>query len=479
MKSPNFLDFLYKKGKINFFAVFLVFILLFTPFALLLVFSPIVVFAIIMSILIGIFVIRLELGIYLLAFFAMFQGWEVNFSQYSWAESIPFITQLNAPLVDFLALFLLLSFLVAWSFKIIKLKGKKITEKFPGILWYGAFILTSVVSIFFVYSNFFSLSIKYLLRPMVFIYLAFVFLPYQLIHRRKIVYRVLNIWVFLGFIISLFGLSSLFVVSSVEWLRVVPYSFMGFAPLGVNHNVLAEPLVVIFPISLFLYLTSKSALKKLILGCVSFLILTVALLTLSRAAWISLGVELLVLAWFTKDLIIDFWNKKAFFFKTLATVVLGIVMVYMSLFMFQSSIVESSTTARAEATRVAFFYTFRSPWIGYGPGMFQYVLADTEILVFEFGDPLDSHGFLQKVLLEEGFVGLFFFLGFLIWVLWTLWQRQHKLEFSKKRKMLYQVLLVSVLGIVVFELFNTSYFNAVMWMPIGVALASTKRLRKD
>jgi len=63
--------------------------------------------------------------------------------------------------------------------------------------------------------------------------------------------------------------------------------------------------------------------------------------------------------------------------------------------------------------------------------------------------------------------------------LWTLWQRQHKLEFSKKRKMLYQVLLVSVLGIVVFELFNTSYFNAVMWMPIGVALASTKRLRKD
>jgi len=123
MKSPNFLDFLYKKGKINFFAVFLVFILLFTPFALLLVFSPIVVFAIIMSILIGIFVIRLELGIYLLAFFAMFQGWEVNFSQYSWAESIPFITQLNAPLVDFLALFLLFSFIIAWSFKIIKLKG--------------------------------------------------------------------------------------------------------------------------------------------------------------------------------------------------------------------------------------------------------------------------------------------------------------------------------------------------------------------
>ncbi|MCF6276311.1 MAG: O-antigen ligase family protein [Candidatus Magasanikbacteria bacterium] len=475
MKSPNFLDFLYKKGKVNFFAVFLVFILLFIPFTLLLVFSPIVVVAIVASVLIGLFVVRLDIGIYLLAFFAFFQGWSINFSQYHWVDSFPFLNQLNAPVVDFLALFLLFSFLVAWSFKIIKLKGRKIKDKFPGILWYGGFILTSLISIFFIYNNFFSIGIKYLVRPMVFVYLAFVFLPYQLIHSRKLIYKILNIWVFVGFLISLFGLSSLFMVDTAEWIRVVPYAFGGFAPLGFNHNLLAEPLVVIFPIAVFFYLVDKSKSKKFLLGIVSFLMLITIMLTLSRAAWISLGVELLVLAWFTKDRLV---SKKALLLKTLTILVLGITVAYMGVFLFKSSIVESSTTARAEATNVAIFYTFRSPWVGYGPGMFQYVLADTKILVFEYGSPLDSHGFLQKILLEEGFVGLFFFLGFLSWVLWTLWQSQKRTHFSRKRKLLYQVLFVSVLGIIIFELFNTSYFNAVMWMPIGIALASTSKLSK-
>jgi fructose-specific phosphotransferase system IIC component len=96
------------------------------------------------------------------------------------------------------------------------------------------------------------------------------------------------------------------------------------------------------------------------------------------------------------------------------------------------------------------------------------ILGSAELFTEDFGDPLDAHGFVQKIILEEGVLGLLFFGLFLGYVLQRLWKYQAARE---KDYLLFQIFFISVLGAIVFQLFNTSYFNANMWMPIGIALA--------
>ena len=77
---------------------------------------------------------------------------------------------------------------------------------------------------------------------------------------------------------------------------------------------------------------------------------------------------------------------------------------------------------------------------------------------------MDAHGLIQKMLVETGLFGLLAFVSFLGWVVWTLIKRVRDDVF-------YQALLCMVAGALVFQLFNTSYLNSVLWLPIGMALA--------
>jgi O-antigen ligase len=476
MKTHNFLDFWNKKKKKDFWTAILTFALILIPLILIWTASPVIAIFLVFALITGLFVVKLQWGVYFLALFAFFQGLEINFSNLSWTKNTPFLNQLNAPLIDFFATFLLFSFIVAWGFRFVSLKGKKFRDKFPGIFLYGPFIFTSLISLIYIYNNLFAVGFKYILRPMLFVYVAFVLIPYQLIRKRKTVYNIIKLWVFLGIIIALFGFSSLFVVSKGLWARLVPYAIGGFAPLGYNHNSIAEIMVVVFPFSVFLYFINKHKQTRSFLLVATFLIILAGLLTLSRAGWIALGIETLLISWFARSSLLSFWKKVSFTLKTAVFLIFGAVFLYMGVFL-TSSVVESSTTARAEAINVATFYITRKPLFGYGPGTFMYVLSDTEFFVSEFGQPLDAHGLLQKILMEEGAVGLVFFLAFIFWVFWRLHKKQKNTNFIRKRKMLYQSLFVSVLGIVIFQLFSTSYFNAVVWLPLGIALTSTYKLK--
>jgi O-antigen ligase len=86
------------------------------------------------------------------------------------------------------------------------------------------------------------------------------------------------------------------------------------------------------------------------------------------------------------------------------------------------------------------------------------------VYTLEYGEALDAHGFIQKMLVETGIFGLVAFVGFLGWVLQTIAKQV-------RRDVFYQALLCMVAGAMVFQLFNTSYLNSVLWLPIGLALA--------
>ncbi len=85
----------------------------------------------------------------------------------------------------------------------------------------------------------------------------------------------------------------------------------------------------------------------------------------------------------------------------------------------------------------------------------------------EFGQALEAHGMVQKIFLETGIVGACAFFGTLALIIYALWRETNV---RSARAELCSMLLIMVVGVMMFQLFNTSYFTSVMWMPIGIAL---------
>ena len=138
-------------------------------------------------------------------------------------------------------------------------------------------------------------------------------------------------------------------------------------------------------------------------------------------------------------------------------------------FFLRSSVVSSSTTARLAEIQVVSFYVLRAPWFGYGPGMYTSVLADTYAFVADFGEPLDAHGIIQKVVLETGIVGLAALSAFFGWLFAALSRLMRR---ESEHRALLETLFLTVLGALVFQLFSTSYFTSILWLPVGLSFAA-------
>lgn len=410
--------------------------------------------------------LHLEWGLYVLMAVGFFHGWEINLSEYQSLRGVPYLAGINAPVVDFFAIMLFLAVVTSVAFRFAPINWRSFLYVFPGWVWYGLFLLAAGISALYAFEGAVGQSVKYLLRPMAFVYLMFVGLVCVILQRRHVLDRVFHIWFWAGSLIATFGLAGFF--RSLQfggWPRAVPFDIAGFAPLGYNHNLLAEVLVAIIPIALFLTLRANKDMRPLYAAGTIGMI-GVALLTLSRAAWLSLALGAAVLLyWYGKRVV--GWLKTRAEAMYLIGVAGLIGLVYM-VFFLGSNVVSSSNEARIVSTDIAVHYATRSPIIGYGPGTFISILGSTAIYTADFGDPLDAHGFIQKIMLEEGVLGLILFILFLFVTLRALWRRQS----HGKEEVLFRMLFVSCLSAVTFQLFNTSYFNANMWLPIGVALAA-------
>ncbi len=419
------------------------------------------------------FVFKLELLFYILTTVSFFSGWEITFSKYEWARNVVYLSSVNAPMGDFIGVMLLGLSLLAIIFGRLHpvWKEKKILLKLSGL--YLLFLLWAMVCSVFAVDHSFGVSLKYLARHMLFAYLVFVVLPVVLIDKIETIKNILKIWFGVGIAAALFGFSSLYFFAQTGWPRVTPYGIAGFAPLGYNHNLIAEMLVVVLPAGLYLFLKAKNEKQKqwYFLGMMATLL--AALLTLSRAAWITIFAQMGVLGvvYFseikTRLKKLDHLN----FYLSL----IGLVLFGYMVFFLTSPIVQSSNSSRYAMTDISFFLANRSPIHGYGPGSFVELLGSVRDWTQEYGEALDAHGLVQKLIVEDGYVGLILmlmFLGYLFKKLWSVY-------LVSDDKELYMILLMSVIGAVVFQFFNTSYFTSVMWLPIGIALSAATFLKKD
>jgi len=414
-------------------------------------------------------------GIYVLSALGFFLGWEIVFSKYQWAHQWGFLSQINAPLVDLLAIPVLIGVVVALLLGQVSLDKKQRWMLAKISFGYILFLLLGLLSNY-LQADHFALngSIKYWLRPVLFSGLGYFVLLFLVIRKKTELIKIIHLWMFLGVAMAVFGLISLFMVSSNGWWRAVPFAVHGFAPLGYNHNLLAQALIPIIPLFWFFLLekTSLSPRKKQIFWSGLGLVILVGLLTLSRAFWLALAVQVLVgLAVFRQ---VPGWGGAAkIIFKIGGVIAILALVIYMAAFLF-SPIVSSSTFSRWETIRTVFFYTGEQPWLGYGSGRFEEVLNDTYIYTLEFGPTLDAHGFWQKMLLENGILGLLAFLGFLGYLFFCLYPQEKDGQDVHSDRLLFQALFLSALGAVIFQIFNTSYYTSVLWLPLGLAVAGWK-----
>jgi O-antigen ligase len=199
--------------------------------------------------------------------------------------------------------------------------------------------------------------------------------------------------------------------------------------------------------------------------------LVMALATLSRAAWVALFISFLTFVYIYRVKIKKSLPKNALSVGLTVLLFLLPIVWYMSIFL-TSNTVKSSNDARLEMSKISMFYTLEKPWLGHGPGTFIYLLADTEIFRYEYGDPLDSHGIVQKILIEEGIIGLVAFSIFIYLILRLLWQVLNSVK-KEDNEYLVTALFVMIVGSLTFQLFNTSYYKAVLWLPLGISLTTT------
>ncbi len=122
-------------------------------------------------------------------------------------------------------------------------------------------------------------------------------------------------------------------------------------------------------------------------------------------------------------------------------------------------------------TQIAYEVFQTSPIVGGGAGTFLDRVGSTRVFLLEYGDPLDSHGIIQKLAAETGILGLAAFAVFVSLAGWLLWRGVREIETKPMRR---AALFVSLgaFGAFAYQLFNTDYWTGVMWLPLGFAISA-------
>ncbi len=311
------------------------------------------------------------------------------------------------------------------------------------------------------------LVLKYTLRPVALAYVAWVLVPVNFITNRRRLILTLCVVVGVATFFALDAWRSLLTFrEGIMSMRLHPVPWLGISPIGENHNVLAELLVSVWPFGLLLAsLSSRPRVRRALYGIVILLGVT-ALLTFARSAWIALAAQVLFLSctvW--RDLLPRVWHYR-WLVAFAATPVIG----YM-LFFSISPGVGSSTDARATMLSVAFQAFRDSPLVGVGAGMFIDTLGRTKAYTLDFGTPFDSHGILQKLMAETGLFGLLAFCGIIAALGWRV--RHAFRVVAREHQSAYPLYIATAAagGALLYQLFNTTYWTAKLWLPIGLLLA--------
>lgn len=448
---------------------------------------------------------RPVVGLYVLLFLYPFLGWVIDFGQYEALRNTA-LGGVNAPVADFWAVILMAAVVVGWVRNVMLERARSASDSIQSIkstgfyradghrpsrmtvLFFSLFLISALISLFNLPVGDTLAGVKYILRNMVFTVVAYVGLPWVILKGEALknpvslrqrdssasglgmtaIQRCIHVLLAAGGIALLWGIASLFVVPSFWgiWRRVTPFAIGGFAPLGLFHNDLAEVLVAIIPLALFwFYRERRDAWRKLVFLYAALLIV-ITLLTFSRTAWVVMFVQAVAfMALSTRQE----WRAVVRAAMPFVLVLIVPIAVYMLVFS-SSAYVASSTSARADLARIAWVAFEEHPIIGNGAGTYISLVAQSRAFRIEYGPPFDAHGVIQKLAAEQGVLGLTTFALFVIWLLYVVFRALRRAS-AGARKELMLALFVIALGAVVYQVFNTQYYTAKMWMPIGFAIA--------
>ena len=386
---------------------------------------------------------------------------------------------------------------------------------FPFWKSYALFWASGLVSFLKVPSVYFWSSFKYLARPFTFFYLVFFAMPVsiltQSIHNpphpsltlregdrsvpplrvrggeEGLLYRVLLVFYATGLLSAINGLLGLIFANHLDFPRATPFGFFGLSPLGPNHNLLAETLIATAPVGLLLNRTTlsvpvtlsvdadvqvaaqHSVLRRKWIIWGMFFQWGIALLTFARTAWIAIAVQAIVYIYFTHR------GRVHKFIKDSAPVIilLAVLAVMFGLTTF-SETVRGSTLTRLDMARITEFYFERTPWTGQGLGTFIPTLWQTKVFLLEYGEPLEAHGIVFKLMFEQGLLGMIAF-AILAGAILRYLYRAYKIESSASSYgTACLVALMIASGSLAYQLFNTTYYTSKLWIPLAIAVAITK-----
>lgn len=413
---------------------------------------------------------HLSFGWLVLVFLSPLINWELQlgFLQH-YFPAFPWLYHMHAPVVEFWAVTLLFAFGL-YCIRRVR-SGEALVVHWPGVGWFLLFILSAFLSIKNVVPKDRLDSVKYLVHFLVFFYFGYIVLATNIITTKKLWRQSLAVLASVGFLGALMGAASLLlgVWHQHGFVRVVPFALFGWKPFGDQHIFLAEVITTTIPIFIFFWREALEARRKKILAVLTWFVFIIGLLTLSRAGWITMCVEAAVFLWLTRRE--GYWReiKRRAHYAFAIVPILG----YLIYFLVASPAVSGSTSTRAFLLDMALFLFYQSPLTGQGVGTFTTIVTEYQAYQYEFGEVLDAQGIVQKILAEQGIVGLVTFSLFIGWILMVILRRYKRSDTWREARGAYFVGIFLVLSPLIFQLFNTQYYTSKMWVPIALAIAQS------
>lgn len=377
----------------------------------------------------------------------------------------------------FLGEIILCLVLAAWAVKVLLLWYKRRDTNWrpvlPLFVPFLALVAAHAVSAFSSYGPDPVLVTKFVLRPVLFCYVVYVALPANLIRSKRRLKAILGILTFVGLLAAADGLISMANFDAIGSLvrRAHPMALFGLNLFGNNHNLLAELLLITAPSSLALgALVKTPSTRRLLFGAAALQSL-VALLTLARTAWIVLFLQ-------TAVLMLTVWRHalRKHFFELAATLIMIFPLAIYQLKFSFSNVAQSSNSTRLMLTEIAWHSFLEHPVVGGGADTFLWRVGNARIFAQEYGDALDAHGFIQKLMTETGIFGVAAYM-------YLLYAGLRKAvaglrDMDRSYHLAGYALAVSAGGAVVYQFANTAYWTAHLWLPIGLMCAGLAVLGK-
>jgi len=408
------------------------------------------------------------IGLYISAFLFPYHG-----------ISFKVLNNFNFQLIDAFVLFFIVIILIKYLFTYLfdKVNFNKI--KFPVLKVFGLFFFSGLISV--INSLDISFSLVYLIRFIAFAYIGYIVLPANVLKNKKELQNI--IFTLLLTSIITVGIQFLYVYKegfNVDFRgQISSITFKGIYPFGENHNLVAEVYTVGIFAAMYLFYVTKNMTWRFVYTMCLMVLVIADLFILSRSAFLSVlvasGFLFVIYPYIRENKSI----KNAIFemsFRVFSILVFLVVCLgFYTNFINQISIheVQSSSDARVDMTKSSVSIFLKNPVIGNGMANFKMLLGNDAEFIKNYYVALDSHGVIQKILVEQGVVGIITFLLF-ITAIFIMYFKAIKNIINYDDRMALSIVFSMFIAALFLQLFNTTYYTYRLWMPIGLFIVASK-----